>query len=52
LRKENGASFFTLGGMDIGINTGAIYAKFVLNNGGTDEPISLRGAAGSFGEQP
>src|ERR1700743_2218104 len=33
LRKENNASFFTLGGLDIGITTGAIYAKFTLNNG-------------------
>ena len=41
LRKENNASFFTLGGLDIGITTGAIYAKFTLNNGGTDVPISL-----------
>jgi hypothetical protein len=41
VREENTASFFTLGGMDIGINTGALYAKFVLNNGGTADPISL-----------
>ncbi|HLZ88200.1 MAG TPA: T9SS type A sorting domain-containing protein [Puia sp.] len=41
LRKENGASFFTLGGMDFGINTGAIYAKFLLNKSGTDTAVSL-----------
>ena len=41
VRKENGASFFTLGGMDIGINTGASYAKFQLNNGGSPVNISL-----------
>jgi hypothetical protein len=41
VREENTASFFTLGGMDIGINTGALYAKFVLNNGGVADPISL-----------
>jgi len=41
VRKENGASFFMLGGMDIGINTGAIYAKFQLNNGGSPQNISL-----------
>ena len=41
IRAENTASFFTLGGMDYGINTGAMYAKFVLNNGGTLVPVSL-----------
>ena len=41
IRDENTASFFTLGGMDYGINTGAMYAKFVLNNGGTQVPVSL-----------
>src|SRR5579871_3682691 len=41
LRKENGASFFTLGGMDFGINTGAIYAKFLLNKSGTDTAVNL-----------
>src|SRR5450631_2689562 len=31
LKKENGASFFALGSFDVGISTGAIYAKFLLN---------------------
>lgn len=41
IRKENTASFFTLGGMDFGISTGAIYAKFLLNKSGADTAISL-----------
>lgn len=41
VRAENNASFFTLGGMDIGITTGAIYAKFQLNNAGSAQNISL-----------
>ncbi|HEY4337300.1 MAG TPA: T9SS type A sorting domain-containing protein [Puia sp.] len=41
VRAENTAGFFTLGGMDYGINTGAIYAKFQLNNGGSAQNISL-----------
>jgi len=41
VRAENNASFFTLGGMDIGITTGAIYAKFQLNNSGSAQNISL-----------
>jgi hypothetical protein len=41
IRAENTAGFFTLGGMDYGINTGAIYAKFQLNNGGSAQNISL-----------
>ncbi|HVU98335.1 MAG TPA: T9SS type A sorting domain-containing protein [Puia sp.] len=41
VRAENTAGFFTLGGMDIGINTGAIYAKFQLDNGGAAQNISL-----------
>jgi len=34
-RRENGASFFTLGNFDFGIATGAIYVKFTVNIGGT-----------------
>lgn len=41
VRAENTAGFFTLGGMDYGINTGAIYAKFQLTNGGSFQNISL-----------
>ena len=41
-RKENGASFFTLGSFDVGINTGAPYAKFLLSKGGgVDTLVSL-----------
>jgi len=35
VRRENGASFFTLGNFDFGITTGAIYVKFAVNIGGT-----------------
>jgi hypothetical protein len=34
VRKENGASFFTLGGFDFGIATGAIYVNFPVLIGG------------------
>ncbi|MBS1660439.1 MAG: T9SS type A sorting domain-containing protein [Bacteroidetes bacterium] len=36
MRKENGASFFSLGGFDFGIATGSIYIKYVLKVGGSD----------------
>jgi hypothetical protein len=40
-RKENGASFFTIGSLDFGINTGAPYAKFLLKKGAADTLVSL-----------
>lgn len=36
VRKENGASFFQLGGFDFGIATGSIYIKYVVKVGGSD----------------
>ncbi|HMI61352.1 MAG TPA: hypothetical protein VK518_10595, partial [Puia sp.] len=39
-RRENGASFFTLGNLDFGIATGAIYVKFTVNIGGTITPMN------------
>lgn len=36
LKKENGASFFTLGSFDFGIATGSIYIKYLVKVGGTD----------------
>ena len=39
-RRENGASFFTLGNLDFGIVTGAIYVKFTVNIGGTITPMN------------
>ena len=41
LKRENGASFFTIGGLDFGISTGAIYAHFILSKGGVDTSITL-----------
>ena len=40
VRRENGASFFTLGNFDFGIATGAIYVKFTANIGGTITPMN------------
>jgi hypothetical protein len=40
LKRENGASFFTLGNFDFGITTGAIYVKFTVNIGGTITPMN------------
>lgn len=40
VRRENGASFFTLGNFDFGIATGAIYVKFTVNIGGTITPMN------------
>lgn len=40
-RQENGASFFTIGGLDFGISGGSIYVKFLLREGGADVPVSL-----------
>jgi len=40
LKRENGASFFTLGNLDFGITTGAIYVKFTVNIGGTITPMN------------
>ncbi len=40
VRRENGASFFTLGNFDFGIVTGAIYVKFTVNIGGTITPMN------------
>jgi Secretion system C-terminal sorting domain len=40
-KEENGASFFTLGSLDFGISTGAIYAKFLLNKSGVDTMITF-----------
>ena len=36
LKKENGASFFTLGNLDFGIATGSIYIKYMVKVGGVD----------------
>ena len=40
-RQENGASFFTLGGLDFGISGGSIYVKFLLRESGSDVTINL-----------
>jgi hypothetical protein len=40
-KEENGASFFTLGSLDFGISTGAIYAKFLLSKSGVDTMITF-----------
>ena len=40
LKEENGAGFFTLGGLDFGISGGAIYIKFLLKVGGSDVAVS------------
>jgi len=40
LKEENGASFFTIGGLDFGITGGSIYVKFLLNVGGSDVAVS------------
>jgi hypothetical protein len=40
-KEENGASFFTLGSLDFGISTGAIYGKFLLSKGGVDTLLTF-----------
>jgi hypothetical protein len=35
-KEENGASFFTLGSLDLGIATGSIYIKFLVKVAGSD----------------
>jgi hypothetical protein len=40
-KEENGASFFTLGSLDFGITTGAIYGKFLLNKSGVDTMLTF-----------
>ncbi len=40
-KEENGASFFTLGSLDFGISTGAIYAKFLLSKSGVDTMVTF-----------
>jgi hypothetical protein len=40
-KEENGASFFTLGSLDFGITTGAIYGKFLLSKSGVDTMLTF-----------
>jgi len=39
-KQENGASFFTIGGLDLGIAGGALYVKYIVKVAGSDVAVS------------
>lgn len=49
-KEENDASFFTLGSLDFGITTGAIYVDYLLKKGGVDTLVTKNNAAAVPGD--